>query len=148
MKPICIAHRAHQKKMPGSSGCFDIRKQFCVPVMERKYRAMDASAAKPRCILPRLGSQSASNRRHNKGPVTRRGLLLPDLHRFSFPSGIFPAVILSGAWDQLLFHFPFCITDFAVGAGCSGIFPAVQCDCPENVPLFISLGINSLLPFY
>ena len=30
MEPICIAHRAHQKKMPGSSGCFDIRKQFCV----------------------------------------------------------------------------------------------------------------------
>lgn len=101
MEPICIAHRAHQKKMPGSSGCFDIRKQFCVPVMERKYRAMDASAAKPRCILPRLGSQSASNRRHNKGPVTRRGLLLPNLHKCSFPSGRRTAVILFFRADAL-----------------------------------------------
>ena len=69
--------------------------------MARKYRALDVSAAKPRYILPRLGAQSASNRRHNKGPVTRRGLSLPDLHKFSFPSRIFPAVIcfVSDRWN-------------------------------------------------
>ena len=69
--------------------------------MARKYRALDVSAAKPRYIFPRLGAQSASNRRHNKGPVTRRGLLLPDLHKFSFPSRIFPAVIcfVSDRWN-------------------------------------------------
>ena len=72
-----------------------------MPVMARKYRALDVSAAKPRYILPRLGARSASNRRHNKGPVTRRGLLLPDLHKFSFPSRIFPAVIcfVSDRWN-------------------------------------------------
>ena len=69
--------------------------------MARKYRALDVSAAKPRYILPLLGARSASNRRHNKGPVTRRGLLLPDLHKFSFPSRIFPAVIcfVSDRWN-------------------------------------------------
>jgi len=98
--------------------------RFCVPVMARKYRALDVSAAKPRYILPRLGAQSASNRRHNKGPVTRRGLLLPDLHKFSFPSRIFPAVIcfVSDRWN---FRFPSCISAFAI-APLSGFgFPVI-----------------------
>lgn len=92
--------------------------------MARKYRALDASAAKPRCILPRLGARSASNRRHNKGPVTRRGLLLPDFHRFSFPSRIFPAVIdmISDRWN---FRFPSCISAFAIAPFRGSGFPVI-----------------------
>ena len=82
-------------KTPGSAGCFDTRKRFCVPFI---WRANIAFGMHPR---QSCGASSLDWEREtlpiegsNKGPVTRRGLLLPNLHKSSFPSRIFPAVIL------------------------------------------------------
>ena len=67
--------------------------------------------------------------RNNKGPVTRRGLLLPDFHRFSFPSRIFPAVfIFSARTDSFLFPFRYPAMASAICIGmkpCSAPFLAV-----------------------
>lgn len=145
--PTCGARI--KKKMTGFAGCFDTRKRFYVPVMARKYRALDVSAAKSRCILPRLGAQSASNRNQTtKAPSPDEAFYFQISINSLFPAEYFPLLFYPVHGISCFFHFPFSITDFAVCTGCSGIFPAVQCDCPKNVPLFISLGINSLLPFY
>ena len=85
-------------KTPGSAGCFDTRKRFCVPFI---WRANIAFGMHPR---QSCGASSLDWEREtlpiegsNKGPVTRRGLLLPNLHKSSFPSRIFPAVIFFAA---------------------------------------------------
>ena len=87
--PTCGARI--KKKMTGFAGCFDTRKRFCVPVMARKYRALDVSAAKSRCILPRLGAQSASNRNQTtKAPSPDEAFYFQISIDSLFPAEYFP----------------------------------------------------------